>query len=115
MHFAKTEIRYAREEEMKSGLLNDSAVRSQTKIGDAREWKEIDHLVKQIRFKLADRKSITTVKAYKSAVNKLAQTSHYTVLELRDAVRRQLKGQYLPRELTRDVTPALQDALSDDA
>ena len=100
---------------MKPGFLGRTAVRTSTKIGNAREWKEIDHLVKPIRFKLVDRKSITTSDAYQAALADLAKNLDYTVQELREAVKRQLEGQYQPFELARDVTPALQDALSSNA
>ena len=100
---------------MKPGLLNDAAVQPEPKFGEAGEWAEIDYLVKDIRFKVADRKTITTAQGYRDAINVLAQNSHYTSAELRAAVKRQLKSQYLPRELSRRVTDALKAALSEDA
>lgn len=81
----------------------------------AREWGPIDYAVKSIRIHLSDRKTITTVKQFKKAIKAVAKKSDFKKKDLRVAVNRQLHNSYTPDELRKDMTPALEFALSSDS
>lgn len=91
---------------MKAGFLKDAPVA-------AYEWQPIDYKVEPTCRELIDGKLITTVEDYSGALAELLEGTDYTVPDLRDAVRRQLKVWRQSHELARNPSPALKDALSD--
>ncbi len=68
--------------------------------------------VKSVRFKVADRKSITTAEQLDEAIQQLVSTTDFTERELRAALKDHLTGQYPAGEFARNLTKALEEALA---
>jgi hypothetical protein len=76
------------------------------------EWRDVDYAVKQLRFKIAGRRIVTTNQQYDDEVAKLVATTDFSEAEIRTAVREQLQGQYPKGEFARNRTEALDSALA---
>ena len=77
-----------------------------------REHTEVHQVAKPIRFKVADRKTITTKAQLDTAIANLVDSTGHNESELRSALYDHLTGQYPKGEFDRNRTEALDAALA---
>lgn len=73
---------------------------------------EAHEVVKPVRFKVANRKTITTTEQLDAAIQELVTSTGYTEYELRIALYDHMTGQYPQSEFARNRTEALNVALT---